>query len=104
MAKYMEPTTVVPGAQKNIDLDTLKHLEDGRGRPLWHMPEPSGFVENFQVVELVREDEEGKVKRVKSKQPVRFPVYRGTSASFARYIRSQMRRAARKVQEQEAND
>ena len=93
MRKFALPTTVVPNARKNIDPDTLK--------PVWDMPKPTGKHETLQVVKERYEDAKGKPKTRKVKRKLSFPIYRGTTASFARYMRAQMRRALREMKEQE---
>lgn len=102
MRRYALPMTVVPGAQKDIDPETMLQKQDKRNRPLWVMPKPIGSVETLQVKEQAYKDDDGKVKRKKVKLMTRFPVYRGTSADYARYVRSQMRRALRKAKERAA--
>lgn len=95
MRKHALPQTIVPGAKKDIDPDTLKQKTDKRHRPIWVMPKPTGKHETTQVVTHRFTDANGKPKSEKIKRKVAFPIYRGVPADLARYMRSQMRRGIR---------
>lgn len=84
MRKFATPMTVVPGATPVIEGEGImaKHARDKKGRPLWNMPKPIGFHKTTEV------DKNGRREKL-------VPVYRGVSASFARYVRSQIRRQRR---------
>lgn len=105
MRRFAEPQTHVPGAKPRMIKDEktglLRQERDKRGRLLWDMPDPVGTHETTQVVTKIVEVD-GKPKQIRVKEKVSFPVYRGVSAKFARYMRSQFRRAQRKLEEQAA--
>lgn len=89
------PQTRVPGAHPRISPETLMAMFDKDGKMLWDMPPPSSYVEH-----KVRRRHKRTGKRIEDMAMV--PVYRGTSASFARYTKSQIRRAQRKAAEAQA--
>jgi len=84
--KQFVPLTVVPGARRRIDSDTLMPMSDKKGNPLWDMPPPISYVEHRRTSK-------------RGVEPVQVPVYRGASASYARYVKSQIRRNQRKAAE-----
>jgi len=77
----------MPGATRRIDPDTLLAMSDENGRPLWNMPAPISYAQH---------------KGTRTTEPVFVPVYRGTSASYARWVKAQLRRKKRKEAEAEA--
>jgi len=95
--KYAVPGIFVVGASKDIDPITMSQNRDHRGRHLWNMPKPSGQHKTKQMIQVKRD---GKLRKVK--QVVMVPVYRGVSASLARYYRSQIKRARRFAAERAA--
>jgi hypothetical protein len=70
-------------------------MEDMKGRPLWNMPEPTGHV-NHKKWSLSKETGE------RIAEIVKVPVYRGTSAEYARWVRGQIKRSQRKAAEEKA--
>jgi hypothetical protein len=82
MSKAFTPGIFVPGAYN-------AETKDAHGRAVWIMPAPSAYVEH-----RTRRKGRGEEPRVVH-GTVQVPVYRGFSASFARYMRNQQRRAAR---------
>ena len=94
MRRVHVPQTRIPGAQPRIDPDTLMP-EFKNGTMLWNMPAPSNYAKH----KVWRRDRRTG-KRVGDMAMV--PLYRGTSASFARYIKSQIRRSQRKAAEAQA--
>lgn len=93
--KMYEPQTRVPGATRRIDPETLMAMSDEKGRPLWNMPPPVGYAEHTRWRKHKRTG-----KRIG--EPIQVPVYRGTSASYARWVKSQIRRNQRKAAEAQA--
>ncbi len=87
--------TRVPGARPRIDPDTLMPVFNKAGTMLWDMPAPSKYMEH-----KVRRLHKRTGKAIEDTAMV--PIYRGTSASFARYIKSQIRRSQRKAAEAQA--
>jgi hypothetical protein len=90
MQKLHVPQTRVPGAQRRINPDTLLIMFDEKGYPLWNMPAPVRYAEHRKRT--------GK----RTAEPVMVPLYRGTSASYARWVKSQLRRSHRKAAEMQA--
>lgn len=82
MRKFATPQTVIPSASRRINPDTLMPELDNRDRPLWNMPAPVRHAEH---------------KR--GQGHVMVPIYRGTSASYARWVKAQLRRRQRKTAE-----
>lgn len=89
------PQTRVPGARPRINPDTLMAMFDNDGKMLWDMPPPSSYVEH-----KVWRRHKRTGKRVEDMAMV--PVYRGTSASYARWVKAQLRRNQRKAAEAQA--
>ena len=87
MQAFALPGTVVPGARKRIDSDTLAQERDRKGRPLWDMPSPVRYVQHVRP------------KRHKNDAPalntVAVPIYRGVSAKIANWYRGDARRRGR---------
>ncbi len=95
MRKAFVPLTVIPGVKRRVDPETLMVVSDKKGKPLWDMPSP------------VRHEKHTVWRRHKSTgeriaEPVMIPVYRGTSASYARWVMAQIRRRQRKAAEAQA--
>ena len=101
MKKTFLPQTRVPGAERVMDENGLKQLCDKKGRPLWRMPRPIRSVMRLQMVKAVQEID-GKARKVLVKKPVRFPVFKGTSAALAREDRARMNRMHRTLAALEA--
>lgn len=95
MSKFALPQTRVLGATRRIDPDTLMPAYDSKGRPLWNMPKPVRYVEH---VNWRRHKRTGK----RIPEPVMVPVYRGVSASYARWVKAQIRQKQRKAAEAQA--
>ena len=92
MRKFADPQTRVPGAKHRIDPITLMTQTDKLDRPLWDMPSPIRYAKHAKR----RKDKKtGEVVT----EPVMVPIYRGTSASYARYVKAQIKRAQRKASE-----
>jgi len=85
MRATFEPQTVILGATRQMDATGFLPAVDKRGRLVWAMPNPISYEKHKGLVDGV-------------------PVYRGTSASYARYVRAQVRRARRKAAERESDD
>ncbi len=84
-------SSVIPGANRAMNPDTMRPMEDAKGRPMWNMPRPTGQVRTMQlrkVITLV----DGKPKQVYQPELVTFPVYRGIDTKYARFMRSQVKR------------
>lgn len=95
MRKTFEPQTRVPGATRRIDPGTLMPAFDDKGRPLWNMPAPIRYAKHANW----RKHEETGERIL---EPIMVPIYRGTSASYARWVRGQIRRNQRKAAEAQA--
>jgi len=89
------PQTRVPGAHPRVNSETLMIMFDDNGKMLWDLPPPSSYAEH-----KVWRRHRRTGKRIEDTAMV--PVYRGTSASFARYMKSQIRRNQRKAAEAQA--
>jgi len=89
------PHTVVPGARRRMDSLGINQLKDKKGRPLWDMPEPIGYLETVDT-RWVR----GKPFKTKLK----FPIYRGATAEDFRRARGQWKRMKRKQAEKSLMD
>ena len=100
MKKAFLPATVVPGAEPVRD-QFGRHERDRKGRPLWRMPRPIRSEMRLQMVKEVQEID-GKPRLVLVKKPVRFPVFKGTSAAQARYDRALRKRMHRTLAALEA--
>ncbi len=92
MSKTFVPQTRLIGATRRIDSDTSLPMIDKKGKFLWTMPSPVGYAEHKRYR---RDKKTG--ERVYN--PITVPLYRGISASLARWIRGQVRRNQRKVKE-----
>jgi len=93
MRKTFVPQIVILGVSRRIDESTLMPKFDNDGLPLWNMPAPIRYAEHTR---WHRDKKTGK----RIAELVNVPVYRGTSASYARYVKSQIRRDQRKFAEQ----
>lgn len=89
------PQTRMPGATRRVSPETLMAMSDDMGRPLWNMPPPISYVEHTRW-------RRHKKTGVRIGEPIMVPVYRGTSASYARWVKSQLRRNRRKEAEAKA--
>ena len=89
--KHAVPQTVVPGATRRINPETLLPMTGKKSVPLWDMPVPLRYVEH------VRRRLDKKTKKVVTDK-VAVPIYRGVDASLARMIRGEYRRTARKAE------
>ena len=96
MHKLHVPQTRVPGAQRRIDPETLMLTSDDKGVPLWNMPAPVNYAKHKKWRRHRRTGQ-------RIAEPVHVPVYRGTSASYARWVKAQLRRNQRKIAEAEAD-
>lgn len=85
MRKQHVPQTVLIGAKRRVNPDTLMAAFDSRGNALWDLPAPVRYAEHKRKGE-----------------PVQVPVYRGASASYIRYVKSQINRDKRKQREAQA--
>lgn len=101
MKKHATPGTYTPGASRVRDEWGMPVFTD-KGEPVWNLPKPVGVHETLQVVRVVDKSDPDRPKLKKVKQKTKFPVYRGLDASLARYLRAQMRRAARKAKEKKS--
>ncbi len=90
--KTFFPQTRVPGAKRRIDPDTLYPMLDKKGRTMWDMPAPVGYAKHTRRVK----DKSVKHGRLET---VNVPIYRGTTASYARWVMGQIRRNQRKIAE-----
>lgn len=95
--KHAVPLTVVPGATRRIDPETLLQMKGEKGVSLWNMPTPLRYVEH------TRRRLNKKTKKVITDK-VSVPIYRGVDASLARLIRAEYRRTQRKVAEARKHD
>ena len=95
MQKVFVPQTVIPGARRRVEPDTIMAMSDKHGKPLWEMPPPSGYAQHKKWRKHKRTGQ-------RIAEPVMVPVYRGTSASYARWVKSQLRRRQRKAAETQA--
>lgn len=95
MQKVFVPQTVIPGVRRRVDPDTLMAASDKDGNPLWDMPSPSSYAQHTKW----RKD---KYTGQRIAEPVMVPIYRGTSASYARWVKAQLRRRQRKAAEAQA--
>ncbi len=95
MQKAFVPQTVIPGVRRRVDPDTLMAASDRDGTPLWDMPTPGGYAQHTKW-------RKNKVTGARIAEPVMVPVYRGTSASYARWVKAQLRRNQRKAAEVDA--
>lgn len=84
--------TVIPGVTRRIDPETLTAMSDDKGRPLWNMPAPVSYEEHTRWRKHRNTGE-------RIAEPIMVPVYRGTSASYARWVKAQLRRNRRKAAE-----
>ncbi len=89
----------IPGANLALDPVTMAPKRDKKGRYVWNMPQPVDEVHYLQIVKELVPDDEGRAKIVRVKKPVAFPVYRGVEMKFARWMRAQIKRNARKMEE-----
>jgi hypothetical protein len=92
MRNMHPPQTRVPSARPRVDPETLMPTHDDKGRMLWDMPAPSQYAEHKRWRRHKRTGE-------RIAEPIMVPIYRGTSASYARYVKSQIRRSQRKAAE-----
>lgn len=95
MQKYATPQTRMPGATRRINPETLMAMSDDKGRSLWNMPAPISYVEHTRW-------RRHKTTGARIPEPIMVPVYRGTSASYARWVKAQLRRNKRKAAEAQA--
>lgn len=95
MQKYATPQSRVPGAQRRINPETLMPMYDDDNRPLWNMPAPVKYAEHTKW-------RRHKTTGARIPEPVMVPIYRGTSASYARWVKAQLRRNHRKAAEAQA--
>lgn len=91
--------SIIIGANHVLDPDTLMAKTDVKGRNEWNMPKPIRFVEHLQIVKKLVPQGDGRVKVVKVKELVEFPVYRGVDTKYARWVRAQVKRDMRKAEE-----
>jgi hypothetical protein len=91
--KFAIPQTMVPGATRRVDPETLLPMVSVKNKvPLWDMPTPVRYVEH------VRRRLDKKTKTVVMDK-VMVPIYRGIPSSLARLIRGEYRRTQRKADE-----
>lgn len=93
MQKVFVPQTVIPGARRRVDSDTLMAMSDKHGKPLWEMPAPVSYAKHKKWCRR---------KGERIAEPIMVPIYRGTSASYARWVKAQLRRNQRKAAEAQA--
>ncbi len=89
MHKAFVPLTVIPGVRRRIDPETLMVMSDEKGNPLWDMPPPVSYAKHKRTGGRVGDT-------------ITVPVYRGASASYARWVKAQIRRKQRKAAEAQA--
>jgi hypothetical protein len=90
MRPAYQPQTTVPGATLITDKNGVPQ-KDKRGRPLWNMPDPAGYVEHTKWRKHKKTG-----KRIP--EPVQVPYYKGMSARLYGYMRSQYKRLQRKME------
>lgn len=91
--KFAIPQTMVPGATRRINPDTLMPMVGKKNKvPLWDMPTPVRYVEH------VRRRLHKRTKKVITDM-VMVPIYRGIPAALARLIRAAYRRTQREAEE-----
>lgn len=95
MRKAFLPLTVIPGVRRRVDPETLMVVSDEKGRPLWDMPPQVSYAKH-----MVRRRHKHTGARIE--EPIMVPVYRGTSASYARWVKAQLRRKQREAAEKQA--
>ena len=95
--KFATSQTMVPGATRRVNPDTLLPLMGKNDIALWDMPTPIRYVDH------VRRRLDPKTKTVRTDK-VSVPVYRGVDTSLARLIRADYRRAQRKADEARKHD
>lgn len=95
MQKAFVPQAVIPGVRRRVDPETLMAMSDANGNPLWDMPAPIRYVEHKKWRRHKRTGD-------RIAEPIMVPVYRGTSASYARWVKAQLRRNQRKAAEMQA--
>jgi len=89
--KFAIPQTMVPGATRRIDPDTLLPKVSAKNKvPLWDMPTPVRYVEH------TRRRLNKRTKEVITDK-VMVPIYRGISTSIVRHMRAEHRRTQRKA-------
>ncbi len=92
MQKVFVPQTVIPGARRRVDPETLMAMSDKHGNPLWDLPAPISYAEH-------KKWRRHKRTGARTAEPIQVPVHRGTSASYARWVKAQLRRNQRKAAE-----
>ena len=95
MHKAFVPMTVIPGVSRRVDPETLMAMSDEKGNPLWNMPAPVKYVKHTKWRKDKRTGE-------RIAELVMVPVYRGASASYARWVKAQIRRKQREAAEAQA--
>ena len=95
MQKAFMPQTVIPGVRRRVDPDTLMAASDQDGKPLWDMPPPISYAQHKKWRKHKRTGQ-------RIAEPVMVPIYRGTSASYARWVKARLRRSQRKAAEAQA--
>lgn len=95
--KFAIPQTMVPGATRRINPDTLLPLMGKNDIALWDMPTPIRYVDH------VRRRLDMKTKTVII-DTVSVPIYRGVDTALARLIRADYRRTQRKADEARKHD
>lgn len=103
MQRTFEPQTRVPGVTVRVNPDTLMPMEDKRGRTLWDMPAPVRYAEHTRRYKE-KDEETGSPTGKVITEKIQVPVFRGTSAEYARSIRGQLRRMDRKQKERRQAD
>jgi hypothetical protein len=73
-------------------------MTDYQGRPAWHLPKPIAYTDH-EFKKLQMKEVGGEIVRVLGTEVKQVPIYKGMSASMARYERSQAKRARRKAAE-----
>jgi hypothetical protein len=89
MHKAFTPQSIILGAKRRINPETLMPMSDSRGHPLWDMPPPVRYAEHKRWRRHNRTGE-------RIAEPIMVPIYRGTLVSYARWVKSQIRRNQRK--------
>ena len=95
MHRTFVPQSVIPGVRRRVDPETLMAMSDNNGKPLWDMPPPTSYIQHKK---RRRHKRTGAV----IEDTITVPVYRGTSASYARWVKGQIRRNQRKAAEVQA--
>ncbi len=96
--RQFEPGTNIIGCVRRVDRHGFPAV-DLRGNAIFHMPKPIYYQQhkgNQTHTQIVVDDDGTARKTIRVIKSPQVPIYRGISASLARYMRGQARRAQRK--------